>query len=107
MSWIYLLAAIVTEVMGTTSMKFAEGFTKLIPSVLIVVFYVISFVFMTLAMKKIDLSITYAIWSGLGTVMIVVLGIMFFRESITPLKLLSIVFILVGVIGLNLSSELH
>jgi len=88
-------------------MKFAEGFTKLIPSVLIVVFYVISFVFMTLAMKKIDLSITYAIWSGLGTVMIVVLGIMFFRESITPLKLLSIVFILVGVIGLNLSSELH
>ena len=107
MSWIYLLAAIVTEVLGTTSMKLAEGFTKLIPSVLIVVFYVISFVFMTLAMKKIELSVTYAIWSGLGTVMIVALGILFFRESMTPLKAVSIVLIVAGVIGLNLSSELH
>ena len=107
MSWIYLMAAIVTEVIGTTCMKFADGFTNLVPSVLIFVFYAISFVLMTIAMKTIDLGMTYAIWSGLGTALIFALGAVFFRETVTPLKLISIALILAGVIGLRLSSELH
>ena len=107
MSWVYLTLAILTEVAGTTSMKFSEGFVKILPSVLIFVFYAVSFAFMTLALKKIDLSITYAIWSGLGTALIVVIGVIWFKEPVTVIKLISIALILAGVAGLNLASEAH
>lgn len=107
MSWVYLALAILTEVAGTSSMKFSEGFAKILPSVLIFVFYAVSFVFMTLALKKLDLSITYAVWSGLGTALIVVIGMIWFREPITVIKVVSIALILAGVVGLNLAGEPH
>jgi small multidrug resistance pump len=104
---IYLILAIVFEVSGTTSMKFSQGFTKLIPSVLIFVCYAISFFFLTLTLKKLELSITYAVWAGLGTALIAGIGIIWFKEPVTLTKLVSITLIILGVIGLNLSAGAH
>ncbi|MBO8181811.1 MAG: multidrug efflux SMR transporter [Archaeoglobus sp.] len=103
MYWLYLILAILSEVVGTTNMKLSQGFTKLVPSILIFVFYGISFTFLTLALKKIDVSIAYAIWSGLGTALIVVIGLLIFKEPVTIVKLVSIGLIVVGVVGLHLS----
>ncbi len=99
--WVYLMLAIVFEVVGTTMMKLAEGFTKLVPSVMIFVFYGISFVFMTISLKKIDVAVSYAIWSGLGTAMIAVIGFIWFREPATAIKIASIALIILGVTGLQ------
>lgn len=102
-SWIYLVAAVVLEVSGTTSMKLSEGFTRLFPSILIFVFYGCSFFFLTLVLKRIDVSIAYAVWSGLGTALIAIIGILYFKEPLTLVKLASLVLIVLGVVGLNLS----
>jgi small multidrug resistance pump len=101
-TWLLLTAAILLEVAGTTSMKISAGFTRLVPSVLIFVFYAASFTVLTLALRKLDISIAYAIWSGLGTVLITVIGIFWFKEPATALKLTCILLIILGVGGLNL-----
>jgi len=103
MYWFYLAMAIVLEVTGTTCMKLSEGFTRLIPSVLVFVLYMVSFSFMILALKKMELGVVYAIWAGLGTAMIALIGIVWFQESVSLLKIVSIVFIVLGVVGLHLS----
>jgi small multidrug resistance pump len=106
MNYYYLLLlAIVFEVCGTTCMKLSEGFSKLLPSVLIFVFYAISFFFFTLALKGIDVSIAYAIWAGLGTALITVVGIFWFREPATAFKMISLIVVIAGVIGLHLSDS--
>ena len=102
MSWFFLALAILFEVAGTISLKLSEGFARLLPSILIFVFYGISFSFTTLALKKLDLSVVYAIWSGLGTALVVIVGILYFKEQVTLIKILSICLIVFGVIGLNL-----
>ena len=101
--WLFLAGAIVLEVAGTTSMKLSDGFTKLMPSVLLFVFYAASFVALTFALKKIEVSIAYAVWSGIGTALIATIGILYFRETFTSLKVISILLIIIGVVGLNLS----
>jgi len=101
--WFILAGAIALEVAGTTSMKLSEGFTKLVPSVLLFVFYAASFVALTFALKKIEVSVAYAVWSGVGTALIAAIGILYFREAATVLKFISILLIIVGVVGLNLS----
>ena len=102
--WLYLAVAIGFEVAGTTCMKLAEGFTRPLPSVLIFVFYGISFAALTLALKRIDLSVAYPIWAGVGTALIAVIGVVAFREPLTAVKLASIALIIAGVVGLNLGS---
>jgi len=106
-AWLYLLAAILLEVAGTISMKLSEGFTKLLPSVLLFVFYALSFVSLTFTLKRLDVSVTYAVWSGLGTALIALIGIYYFKEPLTALKIISIVLIILGVIGLNLGAKQH
>jgi len=101
--WLFLVGAIVLEVAGTTSMKLSEGFSRAVPSVLIFVFYGASFVGLTLALKKIDVSVAYAVWSGIGTALVAVIGIVYFRETVTGLRVASILLIIAGVVGLNLS----
>jgi small multidrug resistance pump len=100
--WLYLLVAILTEVVGTTLMKFSQGLTRILPTVMMFMLYAVSFVFMALALKKIEVSTAYAIWSGLGTALIAVIGIAWFRESINLPKLMGLVLIVVGVVLLNL-----
>ncbi|MEK6815097.1 MAG: multidrug efflux SMR transporter [Nitrospirota bacterium] len=102
-SWLYLIGAIVLEVAGTTSMKLSEGFTRVGPSVLIFVFYVLSFTALTFALKGIDVSVAYAVWAGVGTALIAMIGIVHFKEPAGLLKIASIGFIIAGVVGLNLT----
>jgi small multidrug resistance pump len=100
--WLFLLVAILTEVVGTSLMKVSQGLTRIVPTVLMFVLYAVSFVFMALALKKIEVSTAYAIWSGLGTALIGVIGIAWFRESINLPKVVGLVLIVVGVVLLNL-----
>jgi small multidrug resistance pump len=100
--WVYLLIAILTEVVGTTMMKVSQGLTKLVPSVTMFTMYAISFVFMAFALKKIEVSTAYAIWSGLGTAVIAAIGIVVFRETFNLPKLFGIILIIAGVVLLNL-----
>ncbi|MFQ5965326.1 MAG: DMT family transporter [Candidatus Scalinduaceae bacterium] len=106
-SWLYLAGAIVLEIAGTTSMKLSEGFTRLVPSILIFVFYVLSFLALTMALKKIDVSIAYAIWAGVGTALIAIIGVAYFKEPITLIKFVSVGLIVIGVVGLNLNGIGH
>ncbi|MEA1959519.1 MAG: multidrug efflux SMR transporter [Chloroflexota bacterium] len=103
MGWFLLFVAIVLEVAGTTCMKLSDGFTNLVPSVLIWVFYALSFTAFIYALKTLDLSISYAIWAGLGLALIAVIGIIYFKEPVTLLKMVSLGLVLAGVIGLGLS----
>lgn len=105
--WFYLAGAIALEAAGTTSMKLSGGFTNLVPSILIFLFYAASFVALTFALKGIDVSLAYAIWSGIGTVIIATIGILYFQEPATALKIVSIGLIVVGVAGLKLSGVNH
>jgi len=105
LSWVYLAMAIILEVAGTTAMKLSEGFTKLLPSIAMGVFYIASLWALTLSLKKIDMSIAYAIWAGVGTSLITIIGIIYFKEPITLIKTISIALIIAGVVGLNLSSS--
>ena len=107
MTWLYLVLAILLEVSGTTCMKLSEGFTRMVPSILLVVFYTLSFGMLTLALKKIDVSVAYAIWSGVGTALIASIGVLWFKEPATALKLISLGLIIIGVVGLNLGGGTH
>lgn len=104
MSTLYLLLAIALEVCGTTMLKLSNGLTRLLPSVLMLVFYVLSLGVFSLALKKIAVSVGYAIWAGLGTALVAVIGVLVFNESMTLWKLVSLILVLAGVVGLNLSS---
>lgn len=102
MQWLYLFAAIAFEVSGTTCMKLSEGFTRPLPSVGIFVFYCSSILSLTMAVRVIDISIAYAIWSAVGIAVIATIGAVFFQEQLTPMRILFLVVIIVGVVGLNL-----
>lgn len=100
MSWLFLTLAIVLEVCGTTCMKLSEGFSRLTPSVLIFIFYGLSFTSFTFALRHIDLSFSYAVWAGLGVLLIGAIGILYFKEPISALKIASMGLIVIGVVGL-------
>lgn len=104
MAWFLLFIAIGFEVAGTTCLKLSEGFSKVVPSILIFVFYGISFALFAMALKKgISLSVFYAIWCGVGMALIAVIGIVHFKEPVTALKMSSMALIMLGVIGLSFS----
>ncbi|HLA44902.1 MAG TPA: multidrug efflux SMR transporter [Aggregatilineales bacterium] len=105
--WLMLLAAIVFEVFGTVSMKESNGLTRLIPSILIFVFYALSFILFAIALKQIEVGVAYAVWSGVGTILIVVIGYFAYKEPMTALKAVSIMLVIAGVIGLNWTAESH
>src|SRR5262245_19440227 len=107
MSWFYLALAILLEVSGTVSMKLSEGFTKVKPSIAMFVFYILSLSALNFALKRIDVGVAYAVWAGLGTALITAVGIFWFREAATTLKLVSIALIIIGVVGLNLGGAAH
>jgi small multidrug resistance pump len=101
--WLLLLAAILLEVAGTTSMKLSQGFTRPVPSAFIFVFYAGAFTALTYALRWIDVSVAYAVWSGLGTALMAVIGAVYFGEVLTPARAACILLIVVGVVGLNLA----
>ena len=105
MYWIYLILAIGLEVAGTTSMKLSQGFSKMVPSITMFICYIGSLSFLTLALKKIEVGTAYAIWSGIGTAAIAIIGIALFSEDLNAIKIVSITLIIAGVVGLNLSGH--
>jgi small multidrug resistance pump len=107
MDWLYLVLAIVLEVSGTTSMKLSHGFTRPLPSLLMFLFYALSLSALTLALKAIDISVAYAVWSGLGTALIASVGVLWMKEPLNALKVVSLMLIIIGVIGLHLSGTKH
>ena len=107
MSLFYLLLAILFEVAGTVSMKLSNGFTKVTPSILLVLFYITAIYFLTLALKKLEVGMIYSIWSGTGTALLAIIGVLYFQESLSWIKVFSISFIIIGVVGLNLGATAH
>lgn len=104
MPWIMLSLAIVTEVVATTALKASDGFSRAAPAVVVVVGYVASFYLMARALKTLDVGVVYAIWSGAGTAAIAALGVVFFAESISVMKVFWIAVIIAGVVGLQATS---
>ncbi|MDR9504083.1 multidrug efflux SMR transporter [Brevibacillus agri] len=107
MSWVYLLLAILLEVAGTTSMKLSEGLSRPIPTVLMFVFYVLCFSSLSLALKEMEVGTAYAIWSGLGTAMIALIGVIVFKDAFTVKKVVAVALIIVGCVLLNLGDGAH
>jgi len=105
MPWLLLFAAILLEVAGITSMKLSRGFAEMVPSVAVLVFYVLSAAAVILALKRLDLSVTYAIWSGVGTALAAMVGIAYFREPLTLIKVASLALVILGVVGLSLAAR--
>jgi len=102
--WLFLFAAILSEVTATSSLKASEGFTKVIPSVIVVVGYGLSFYFLSLVLKAIPIGIAYAVWAGLGIVLLALVGWIFFGQALDTPALIGIALILAGVIIMNVFS---
>lgn len=103
--WLFLLAAIISEVTATSSLKASAGFTKLIPSIIVVVGYALSFYFLSLVLKAIPIGIAYAVWAGLGIVLLTLIGWLLFGQVLDTPALIGITLILSGVIIMNVFSK--
>jgi len=103
MEWLLLFAAGIFEIIWATSQKYSAGFTKPIPTIITLITATISFVLLGLAMKNIHLGTAYAVWTGIGIVGTVVLGILMFSEPVTFTRLFFVCLILIGIVGLKLT----
>lgn len=103
--WLFLLAAIISEVTATSSLKASDGFTKLLPSIIVVVGYALSFYFLSLVLKVIPIGIAYADWAGLGIVLLALVGWLVFGQPLDTPALWGMGLILTGVIVLNVFSK--
>ena len=104
MEWIYLVIAGLFEVGWAMGLKYSQGFTKLVPSILTVIGMFASFYFLSLSLKSLPLGNAYAIWTGIGTVGTVFLGIFIFKEPINAMRMICIALIVIGIVGLKLIS---
>ena len=102
-AWIFLLLAGFFEICFTIALKFSEGFSKLIPSIITITFIFLSFFSVSQAMKSISIGTAYAVWAGIGAAGTVVCGILFFGDSYHIVRLISILLIIIGIIGLKLA----
>ena len=100
MEWIFLFAAGLLEVFWSTCLKLSEGFSVIKFSILTVIGMIFSFLFLAQATKTLPLGTSYAIWTGIGALGAVIVGILLFKESCSPVRLLFVAFLLVGIIGL-------
>jgi len=104
MGYIYLLIAIVCEVIATSALKSTNGFSKIIPSIIVVIGYSLSFYFLSLVLKFIPLGITYAIWSGIGIALISITGYYMYNQKLDYPAIIGIIFIIIGVVIIQLNS---
>ena len=102
MEWVYLLLAAVLEVSWAIAMKYSEGFTRLLPSMITAVGYLASALFLSLALKKLPLGTAYAMWTGFGIVGTTVLGVLLFRETLNAAQVVCVLMICGGIAGLKL-----
>lgn len=105
MSWGILFLAGIFEIFWAIGLKYSDGFTKLIPSIFTLITMIISFYLLSLALKTLPIGTAYAVWVGIGTIGTVIAGIILFEETINFIRLLSILFILLGIIGLKFTTN--
>ncbi len=105
MQWIMLLLAGIFEVVWAIAMKYSNGFSVLIPSIITAVTYILSAVFLALALKNLPIGIAYVMWVGFGIIGTAILGVLLFHEKLTLLQILSIILIIIGVIGLKIFAK--
>lgn len=103
MAWFFLFSAGIAEIVFALSLKFNQGFTKLWPSVMTLLFGAASFYLLMVAIKTLPLGTAYAVWTGMGAVGVAIIGIFMFKESIDIYRLLSITLVIIGVIGLKIT----
>ncbi len=106
-AWLILTFAILGELVGTTALKLSAGFTRSLPSVFVIVGYGAAIWLLSRSIQHIPIGISYAVWSGAGAAAAALIGVFFFRESLGWLQGASIGLIIIGVVGLNLSSRPH
>jgi small multidrug resistance pump len=105
MAWVLLLCAIVAEVVGTLSLKASDGFSRLWPSVAVVVGYGVAFALLAFALKTLDVGPAYALWAGLGTVGAAIGGWLVFSERLSILTVAGIVVVVIGVVAITLGES--
>src|SRR5262245_25614714 len=98
--------AVLSEVIATTSLKFSEGFTKFLPSVIVVTGYGLSFYLLSISWKVIPIGIAYALWSGIGIILTVIAGILIWREALDWARIIGVGLILLGILIINLFSKI-
>ena len=103
--WMYLAIAIAAEVVGTSFLRASEGFTKLVPSLMVVAGYGLAFFFLSLTLEKIPVGIAYAVWSGAGVTLIAAIGWLFLGQKLDAAAILGMGLIVTGVVVLNLFSK--
>ncbi|MBN7773492.1 quaternary ammonium compound efflux SMR transporter SugE [Clostridium aminobutyricum] len=102
MQWVMLVIAGLFEVCWAIGLKYSQGFTKLAPSIFTILGMIASFYFLSIALKSLPIGTAYAIWTGIGTIGTVILGIILFGESIDAIRLICIGLIVAGIVGLKL-----
>lgn len=104
-NWIYLVAAIVSEVIATSALKSSDGFTVLTPTIIVISGYLAAFFFLSLVLKSIPVGIAYAIWSGIGIALISIIGWIFYDQRLDVPSIIGISLIMAGVIVINLFGQ--
>ena len=104
MEWVYLIVAGGLKVFWSTCLKLSEGFSVLRFSILTVIGMIFSFLFLSQATKTLPLGTSYAIWTGIGALGAVIVGVLLFKESVSPLRLMFVALLLIGIIGLKATS---
>ena len=104
MNWLILIVAGLLEVVWAITLKQTEGFTRLVPSLVTVGTMAASFYLLSVALRTLPLGTAYAVWVGIGAIGTAIAGILLFAEAITPLKLVSLVLVVAGIVGLKVTS---
>lgn len=104
-SWLLLVASIAAEVAGTIALRYADGFTRPVPSLVVVASYAAAIWLMSMAVRHLEVGLAYAVWAGSGTALTAALGIFWFSESMTLLRIAGVVMIVIGVVVLNLETQ--
>ena len=102
MKWLFLIVGIITQALSATCMKLSMGFSNLVPTVLAFAFWWISFTIFIFALRDLDLSYAFALYAGMGVVLVAAIGVLFLNEPVSGLKIVSVMLIALGVAGLNL-----
>jgi small multidrug resistance pump len=107
MAWILLSIAIAAEIFGTLSLKASDGLSKLMPSLGVLIGYATAFTLMAMSLKKLDVGIAYAIWSGVGIIGAAIGGVVFFDQHLSRMTMIGMAIIITGVVVMNLGGASH
>ncbi|MDQ1081549.1 multidrug efflux SMR transporter [Pseudoroseomonas cervicalis] len=105
--WVILACAIVAEVIATSALKASDGFTRLLPSILVVAGYGVAFFCLSLTLRSMPVGLVYALWSGIGIVLVSIAGLVIYGQRLDAPALIGIALIMAGVLTINLFSKSH